>query len=113
LAELNTDKEKKILARDAWANSKGTMTNELLPYWKEYESDATFTNVFGSSVKIAKPTPDQYKSRIISWIAYWPPSLCWTLLNDPIRHIGRMIYEGVAGWLKKISDEVWKNEDKI
>jgi hypothetical protein len=37
----------------------------------------------------------------------------WTLLNDPIRKIGRAIYNWMAGTLKRISDHVWKDEDNL
>lgn len=93
--------------------SNGVMTQNLLPFWKEYEKTVSFTDWFGRSVLIVKPLPEQYKARIIAWLVYWPPSMFWTLLNDPLRRIGRIIYDSVAGWLKKISDSAWKNEDNI
>lgn len=104
-------KAEKTLA--AWKNSNGVMTEELLPLWKEYQSTVSFRDWFGRQVSIEKPTPDKFKARITAWIAYWPPSLFWTLLNDPLRRIGRMIYEGVADVLKKSSDSAWKDEDKL
>lgn len=96
-----------------WTASEGVMTEELLPFWKEHQKDNYFEDWFGRRVSIAKPTPDNFKARITAWIVYWPPSLFWTLLNDPLRRIGRMIYEGVAGILKRISDSAWKDEDKL
>jgi hypothetical protein len=96
-----------------WTGSNGVMTEELLPYWKTYQKENYFTDWFGRQVSIEKPTPDKFKARITAWIVYWPPSLFWTLLNDPLRRIGRMIYEGVADILKKISDSAWKDEDKL
>ena len=97
----------------AFEGCNGVMTEALLPFWKEYEKETYFQDTFGRSVSIAKPTPDNFKSRIASWIVYWPPSLIWTILNDPLRRIGRRIYDGVAGLLKSISDSAWKDEDKL
>ena len=97
----------------AWTNCNGVMTESLLVYWKTYQESYYFYDMFGRRVSIQKPTPDKFKARITAWIVYWPPSLFWTLLNDPLRRIGRMIYEGVADTLKKISDSAWKDEDKL
>jgi len=92
---------------------QGLMTAELLPFWKKYEERAWIYDSFGDPVSIKKPEPDKFKARIISWISYWPPIMFLTILNDPIRHIGRMIYDAVSGILKSISDSTWKNEDKL
>lgn len=91
----------------------GAMTAELLPFWKEFEASALCYDWFGRRISIKKPEPEHFKARIIAWIVYWPPVMFWTLLNDPLRHIGRMIYDSVAGVLKGISDSAWKDEDKI
>lgn len=97
-----------------WEKSNGkTMTAELLPLWKAYEKETSIKDWFGHKLPITKPEPDQYKGRIVSWIIYWPPSMFWTLLNDPIRKIGKAIYNWMAGTLKKISDHVWKDEDVV
>jgi len=96
-----------------WTESNGTMTEALLPYWKDFQKEAYFSDWFGRQISIEKPTPDKFKARITAWIVYWPPSLFWTLLNDPLRRIGRMIYEGVANILKKTSDSAWKDENKL
>jgi hypothetical protein len=113
IATLHEERLAAAVARDMWAESKGEMTPALLGLWKDYEKTVTVTNHFGQRLPIAKPVPEQHKARIIAWIAYWPPSLCWTLLNDPFRHISRIVYDGVADWLQHVSDEVWKNEDTI
>jgi len=91
----------------------GEMTAELLPFWKEEEKSFTFYDWFNRRVQIVKPDPGKFKARIISWIVYWPPSLIWTLLNDPLRRIGRRLYDLVASLLKSISDSAWQDEDKI
>lgn len=100
-------------ALQAWNTCNGVMTEALLPYWKKHQRETTFSDWFGRSISIEKPTPDKFKARITAWIVYWPPSLFWTLLNDPFRRIGRMIYENVAHILKSISDSAWKDEDKL
>lgn len=98
---------------EMWEASKGVMTANLLPLWKAYEEEVSIKDWFGHNLSITKPEPDQYKGRIVSWIIYWPPSMFWTILNDPIRKIGKAIYNWMAGTLKRISDHVWKDEDLV
>ena len=40
---------------------------------------------------------DTSKGRILSWIGYWPWSLLWTVIDDPLRKIGRKIYRALKG----------------
>lgn len=53
------------------------------------------------------PHPGTNKSRITSWMIYWPPSMLWTLLNDPIKHLWRLIYEHFSTLYSKISKHVF------
>jgi len=96
-----------------WEASQGVMTADLLVWWKEHEKDTYVRDFFGRVTSIGKPEPEHYKGRIVSWIVYWPPSMFWTLLNDPIRKIGRAIYNWISATLKRISDHAWKDEDKL
>ena len=34
-----------------------------------------------------------WRKAIITWISCWPPSVIWTLLNDPIRKIAQWVYD--------------------
>lgn len=113
MEELNSQLANQTEYASALTACNGAMTVELLPFWKEFEASALCYDWFGRRISIKKPEPEQFKSRIIAWIVYWPPVMFWTLLNDPLRHVGRMIYDAVAGVLKGISDSAWKDEDKI
>lgn len=59
---------------------------------------------------IAKPDVAKNKQRIIGWIAYWPPVLIWSLLNDPIRRLANYSYRMVKGFMGSIADSVWAGE---
>jgi hypothetical protein len=56
-----------------------------------------------------QPTPKRHKSRIMTWLGFWPFSALWTLLNDPLRRLVEAIYDAVAGTLLKISNYVFRN----
>jgi hypothetical protein len=57
--------------------------------------------------KIAK-----HKMQMYVWIAYWPWSFVWTMINDPVRKIFRAIYNRIAGMLQAISDSLFKDTKK-
>lgn len=49
------------------------------------------------------------KSRIMTWLVYWPFSALWTLLNDPIRHLYNFVYDRIGGTLQAISDRAFRD----
>jgi hypothetical protein len=38
------------------------------------------------------PKAGDYKNRITTWISYWPISMSWTVLDDPLKKIAHNIY---------------------
>ena len=54
-----------------------------------------------------------YKTKIIGWMAYWPISAVWTLLNDPLRRLYDAIYNGIAASLQAISDKAFSGLKKL
>ena len=52
--------------------------------------------------------PTQHQGRIVSWIGYWPFSLAFTILNDPLRKIGNAIFESLKGTYAAIIKSAWK-----
>lgn len=113
IENINQELSKLQKFASALENCNGIMTENLLPFWKEYENVEKYYDFFDRCISIKKPEPGNFKGRIIAWIVYWPPIMFWTLLNDPLRYIGRMIYDVVAKMLKRISDSAWKDEDKV
>lgn len=55
------------------------------------------------------PQVSDHKMSIYIWIAYFPFSAAWTLINDPVRKICRHIYHSISGILQQISDSVFAN----
>ena len=56
------------------------------------------------------PKASKYKTRIVRWIAYWPPSVLWSIFNDLFEKIARAVYETIARFLQSISNRVFKGE---
>lgn len=55
------------------------------------------------------PTAYHNKARIIRWMAYWPFSLVWTLVNDPIRRIWNAVYHWLSDIYDALSRHVYKD----
>lgn len=56
------------------------------------------------------PKISSHKARVIRWLAYWPPSVIWTLINDVVERIAKSIYNMISSFLQSISDRVFKGE---
>ena len=56
---------------------------------------------------IRVPEASKYKSTILRWMTYWPFSMLWTLIHDPVRRAFRWIYGRVATILQAMSDKVF------
>ena len=55
-----------------------------------------------------RPRARAHKGRILMWMAYWPWSLFWTVLNDPVRKAFLFIYHHIHDYLQEISDQAFK-----
>lgn len=53
------------------------------------------------------PRAARHKAQIMLWIAYWPFSMVWTLLNDPITRAVKAIYNALGGLMQRMSDRVF------
>ena len=63
----------------------------------------------GMDFPITAPKPGQHKTRIVSWMIWWPLSLVWTMLDDPLRRAFMALYERFSGLFQKISDHEFRN----
>jgi hypothetical protein len=54
------------------------------------------------------PQVKEYKSNIMTWMTYWPFSMIWTLINDPIKRAFREIYEKISKFMQGMSDRIFK-----
>ena len=59
--------------------------------------------------EIVIPTAQDNKERITTWILWWPTSLFWTILNDPLVKLANAIYDRFQGIYSRISNMVFKD----
>jgi hypothetical protein len=58
------------------------------------------------------PRVEDYSSRIIGWMIYWPCNLVWTLLDDPIRALFEWIFERTKGLYQHIANQAYASVTK-
>jgi hypothetical protein len=63
--------------------------------------------LYSAGVGKFPPHPGDYKARIVGWIALWPASMLWTVINDPVRRAAEEIYARLGGTYQKISNRVF------
>jgi hypothetical protein len=78
---------------EGW-NDATTVPDEHLARW---------FGLYGRQRLRIVPLARDHKSRILHWMAWWPFSMLWTLINDPIRHIYRWAWESLRGIFDSIS----------
>lgn len=57
---------------------------------------------------LEKPRALDNKARIIFWMTYWPASMVWTFLNDPVQRLFRFIFRRLVGVFDGISDFMFR-----
>jgi hypothetical protein len=85
-------------------NSDGDHYN----YWLSSGLAKLFKNIKKNNQnKITAPRASDYKSSILLWMALWPLSVIWTVIDDLIKEIFENIYQYISGWLQRISDSAF------
>ncbi|HRZ18604.1 MAG TPA: hypothetical protein P5136_00980 [Methanofastidiosum sp.] len=51
----------------------------------------------------------EYKKKIITWSAFWPWSVIWTIIDDPIMKLFKWIYSLLSSTYQKIFDKMAKS----
>ena len=79
----------------AAAQGGGTLTDALKPAWtnERAERKQNWNDHRTNVMPLEIPHPKNNKARIMRWMGHWPWSMFWTILNDPIRRISKMVYK--------------------
>ncbi len=68
---------------------------------------------FSSGISTAIiPNVRENKAAIIRWMTYWPFSLVYTLLNDPVRRLFEFLYEQIGTKLQTIANHAFRGTEK-
>ena len=90
-------------------NIKGVGVKDLLPEEFKKKWTEQVQRTYGKYKIELNPQISEHKMSIYIWIAYWPFSMIWTVINDPVRRICRFIYEEIRDLLQSISDRIWRD----
>jgi len=86
--------------KDAWLKYLVTNT-EFAVY--AYNNNGPTKNIVVTLVPLAT----ENKTKIVTWMTYWPWSLVWTMLADIVKRVFEHIYNMLLGWLQAISNWVF------
>lgn len=81
--------------------------------WEVYRANGRVTRIEETVEKAAGKRcgiPMQiklFKGKIINWMAAWPVSMIWTLINDPVREFFTWTYHVMGRSLQRISDRAF------
>lgn len=62
---------------------------------------------WGSNKNYQIPQAREFKGRIMTWMAYWPWSVFWSIFDDIIRKIFSAIYAELASTFQRISSRLY------
>lgn len=86
----------------------GPLPAELHTLWLERLES---TSRRGRRIEV-RPRARQHRGNIVTWMAYWPWSMAWTLLNDPVRQGFTIIYRHMHDYLQEISNNAFKGTEE-
>lgn len=84
--------------------SSDVMSPELKLLWAEKCEDR---HGYGNALSIKPPQARDHKSRIMTWMMYWPWSMVWTVLSDPIKKIFKRLFNALHDTYQAISNKVF------
>lgn len=58
-------------------------------------------------VRTLPPRVSDSRDRILVWMTYWPLSMPWTLINEPVKRFFRYVYFTIAAKLQAMSDRMF------
>ncbi len=85
-----------------YENGEKKVTTDFWVWWRLGGDDARMARR-----NHAIPQPQDFKGRIISWMAYWPISMLNSLLFDFLRRFFSHLYNALAGTFRRISRAVY------
>jgi hypothetical protein len=94
-----------FLGGTAWAIAKWW-------FWVKKERRRQDSKVKTSTYyKYEVPQVSHHKSQITAWMTFWPISMAWTMINDPITKAFKEIYYRISSTLQSIADKAFQGAE--
>ena len=87
-------------------NIKDTLGAEAAHNFREYLHEKGYLSYQASDIF---PSAKNNKEKLVTWILYWPTSLFWTILNDPLVRLANWIYDRFGNVYTAIANHIFKN----
>lgn len=98
-----------------WLEKKGRKGLKIVPddlkaEWKR-ELDGQYRGYNDKRHKITGTAPSvrDYKAKIMRWMAFWPISMIWSVINDFVKRVFKAIYYQISASMQRISDHLYKS----
>lgn len=98
----------------AWAEYQKRVNDDNAENKRAYEAglEACYRNMAKQATRRLRPEPGEYKSQITLWMTYWPWSMTWTVVNDPVKRAFKYTYERVQEVYTRITNRVFRDLEK-
>jgi len=108
---LKEVKNKYNTTRDEYSKIKDTNSPNFLENLRQYINEKMYKYSYDFNIsydgKMTYPQASENKARITTWIAHWPLSMIWTLINDPVRKVLNYIFNQFKGIYQKMSNYIF------
>lgn len=108
--EHRLPRDQKNEAIERFLNNKGRSSRDhLIPEELKADWEKEVNRISREVQFTLRPRPRDHKGLITLWMIYWPWSMAWYILNDPIKRFANWIYRRMQKLLEAISEHVWKD----
>lgn len=98
-----------FLEENGFDSSVKTVPKELRSRWNDVVTNEN--SYIGGRKRNLKHTPlaRENKAAILRWMSFWPISMIWSLINDFVKNIFKVIYRKISGFLQRIADNMFES----
>lgn len=86
-----------------------TVIGVLWSFYKWYLYMVAYKKSRSGYTFVTPPKAAENKGTIISWMSYWPVSVFWYVINDPVKKFFNFVYERTGKVYDRITDRVFKD----
>lgn len=101
-------------AKSEWLRDRGQPSGtkvvppELRADWSRHLNNQTNAYRGGKYIRLGEaPLVRNHKSQIMRWMTFWVVSIIWSFINDFVKRVFRSIYQWMAEFLQRISDNMF------
>lgn len=80
--------------------------------WQRRETKEQFIMASKPKIERYKPSALRNKNRVLTWMIYWPWSMAWTLISDPIKDIFEAIFRKLQSTYQGIADRAFQDAER-